>query len=177
MSWRIFVAAYPPPPVADALLAAAADLELPRHRTTPPDQVHLTLQFVGDVDSRDLDGVLESVERAAAGVGPCEVAPDRWITLPERGPARLIAAAAPEVPALSELSKRLATRLARNVRKGKSRFFLPHLTLLRFRPPVTGLRLDVPIEPRPFTIDHIHVMRSILRPEGAEHREVREIGL
>ena len=33
---------------------------------TPPEQVHLTLQFIGNVPPRDLDGVTESVRRATA---------------------------------------------------------------------------------------------------------------
>ncbi len=173
---RIFVAAYPPGPVVDALRAAVAELDaLPAHRPTPRDQIHLTAQFVGDVDPRDLDGVIETVERAAAGIAPFEVAIDRLITLPERGPARLIAAAAPEIGALSTLHERLSKRLAR--RAGGRATFLPHLTLLRFRSPVAGLCLDVPTEVAPFVVSSIVVVRSNLRPEGADHRVVAEVTL
>jgi 2'-5' RNA ligase len=139
---RVFVAAYPPAGTARTLADAAAALALPAHRATPPDQVHLTLQFVGDVDPRDLDALLESAERAAAAVSPLAVAPDRLVTLPERGPARLVAAAAPAVPALAELVLRLAARLAREPSRSP---YLPHLTLLRFRAPARGLRIDAPV--------------------------------
>jgi 2'-5' RNA ligase len=170
----VFIAAYPPPAVVDALAAAARALELPAHRPTPPEQVHLTLQFVGDVDPRDLDGLIESAERASAGVAAFEVAPERLVTLPERGPARLVAAAAPPVPALAELVSRLAARLAREPIRGP---YLPHLTLLRFRAPVRGLAVDHPIAAAPFAVGSIAVMRSLLGRGGAEHRELREIRL
>jgi 2'-5' RNA ligase len=170
---RVFIAAYPPSPVVDMLAARAADLDLPAHRVTPLDQVHLTLQFVGEVDRRELERVIESAERAAAGVGSFEVVPNRLICLPERGPARLIAAAAPEVSPLTELTRRLAARLAR--KPGKGRRFLPHLTLLRFRASARDFSMDEAIEPTPFTVDRIAVMRSTLTKGGAEHREVREI--
>lgn len=177
---RLFVAAYPPPEVADALARAAQALDLPPHRPTPPDQVHLTLLFLGEVDPRRLDSVIESAERAAAGIGAFELAPDRLISLPERGPARLVAAAAPEAPPLTELTRRLAHRLAAHRRKERSRAgerFLPHLTLLRFRSAVAKLVVDEAIPVERFVVDRISVMRSTLLRGGAEHREVKEIGL
>lgn len=173
--YRIFIAAYPPPATVDALSASAAALELPPHRVTPVDQVHLTLQFVGDVDPRDLEEVIESAERARMGIAEFELSPDRLIAIPDRGPARLVAASAPEVKPLSELVGRLATRLARKPQK--ERPFLPHLTLLRFRSAVPGFELEIPIEPVPFTVDRISVMQSILKAGGAEHRALREIAL
>ena len=45
---RLFVAVYPPAGVADALLRAAETLDLPDRRLLPPEQVHLTVQFVGE---------------------------------------------------------------------------------------------------------------------------------
>lgn len=172
---RVFIAAYPTPALVDRLAASARALPLPKHRVTSPDQVHLTLLFVGDVDPRDLDETVTSVERAAAGVGPFTLTLDRLATLPERGPARLVAAFAPPVDPLTELQGRLAQRLARRGRKRER--FTPHLTLLRFRPPVEGFAVDEPLEPMEFPIETIAVMRSILKPGGAEHREVRAIRL
>ena len=173
---RIFIAAYPPSSVVDALATAIDSIEdLPAHRRVPRTQIHLTVQFVGDVDRRDLDRVIETVERGAAGVDPFEVAADRWVTLPERGPSRLIAAAAPEVAALSTLHERLSKRLARRRSGGEK--FLPHLTLLRFRSPVPGFRFDRKLVVEPIPVRSIVVVQSVLRPEGADHRALAEIPL
>ena len=65
-SLRLFVGVYPPPEVAAALLASLKALDLPAHRRTPAEQVHLTLQFIGDTAVRDLEDVTESVRRAAS---------------------------------------------------------------------------------------------------------------
>ncbi len=173
--YRIFIAVYPPPAIVEALAEAVGALELPPHRPTPPDQVHLTLQFVGEIDFHGLEDVIESAERAAAGTFAFELSPDRLIAIPDRGPARLVAASAPQVKSLSELVGRLVTRLARKPRK--ERPFLPHLTLLRFRSVAPGLELERPIAPVPFTVDRISVMQSILKAGGAEHRALREIAL
>jgi len=178
---RIFIAAYPPAEVVETLAAAARGIEgLPACRWTPAEQVHLTLLFVGEVDPRRVETVIESAERAAAGIESFELAPDRLITLPERGPARLLAATAPGSPSLGELAVRLARRLATPRRRGDridADRFLPHLTLLRFRAPVARFAIDRPIPAAPFRVERIAVMRSVLGREGAEHRELREIPL
>src|SRR5690606_23530157 len=61
---RLFVAAYPPRETAEAMLEALRTLTLPDYRITPIEQVHLTLQFIGDTPARDLDETIESVRRA-----------------------------------------------------------------------------------------------------------------
>src|SRR5689334_14963030 len=87
---RLFVAAYPPSSVVEQLLGLVADV--PGLRVTAPEQLHLTLQFIGDTLPRELEDVTESVRRAAAGLGTAAVSVQRLITLPERGRPRLIAA-------------------------------------------------------------------------------------
>lgn len=174
---RLFVAAHPPAEARQALLDALAQLPLAPHRATPPEQVHLTLQFIGNVQARDLDGVVESVRRAAAGIGPFTITPRRLITLPEKGPPRLVAATTDAPPQLLELHRRLAHRLARNPRRDGADRYLPHLTLCRFAGDATASRLDEPISTPPFAITHIALMRSILRPGGSEHRELERVDL
>src|SRR5688572_27304408 len=129
---RLFVGIYPPREVAEAMLNAMAELKLPAHRPTLCEQVHLTLQFIGDTPARELDATIESVERGAAGLSAFELSAERLIQLPERGPARLVAAQTDAPPTLVELHRRLAMRLARNVRDRNEERFRPHLTLCRF---------------------------------------------
>ena len=172
---RIFVACYPPPATARTLLAELGELELPEHRPTTVDQLHLTLQFVGNVHPKQLEALVETVERAAAGVRSFRLEPDRLTQLPQSGPARLVAALAPAPSALLELHKRLASRLLKPGRGAKS--FLPHLTLARFGTPQAGFQLDHGLELEGFEVDEIAVMESRLRPEGAEHRCLKRVGL
>lgn len=168
---RLFVAAHPPPEVALAMLEALAALNLPAHRAVPAAQVHLTLQFIGDTEPRRLQDVAESVERSCAGIEAFVLTPLRLIALPQKGPARLVALETDAPPALLELQRRLAHRLARSVRDRPGDRFLPHLTLARLTTPgaIGPLpdRLDIP----PFPVRRVTLMRSVLLPEGAEHRE------
>lgn len=174
---RLFVAVYPPAATAQALLDQVQTLDLPPHRTVAAEQVHLTLQFIGDVDPRQLDDTIESVQRSAAGLHAFELTMQQLIVLPQRGRARLIAAETDQPPTLMEIQRRLAHRLARSPRDRPGDRFLPHMTLLRFRTP-PKFKLDAAraaITSQPFAVQSIVLMRSTLRPDGAVHKTVQEI--
>jgi len=172
MPLRLFIAAYPPPEVAAELVLAAGALGFSSLRPAPLDQVHITLLFIGDTDERQIGEATESMNRAASGVREMRVSIERLIGLPERGDCRLIAAEASASPTMVELQKRLAQRLVRTKPK-RERGFLPHLTLGRF--PGGGVRLQERAWPMPrveYLVTDICLMASVLRPGGAEHREL-----
>src|SRR5690606_37699260 len=116
---RLFVAIYPPEGGKAGQVGARdwlralrkMDPPLANHRQTPPEQVHLTLQFIGDTPEGELDRVIESVERSASGIGPFELKPVRFMTLPPRGRPRLVALETDAPAGLLELQRRLAQRL------------------------------------------------------------------
>lgn len=169
---RLFVAAYPPAESARAMLSALEPLALPPHRVTLLEQLHLTLQFIGDTPQTQMDATIESVQRAAAGLKAFQLTPRRLITLPERGPTRLVAVETDAPATLLELQRRLAMRLARNVREKPGDRYRPHLTLCRFRSPTRGVKIDQEFALEPFPIDRIRLMCSTLSSNGAQHVEV-----
>lgn len=175
---RVFIAAYPPRAHAGALLSRVTALPLPPIRAVPEIAVHLTVHFVGTVRVRELDDVRDAIEHAVLGLGGFRLTPGRLVALPEGSP-RLIAAETDLPPALRELHDRLVRRLARASSGGA---YHPHLTLARFEAPVAGDSasrlaslpvLDVP----PFEVDHVRLVRSDLRPGGAEHVEIGRVRL
>jgi len=169
---RLFVAAYPSHESARAMLKALEKLSAPPHKVTPREQVHLTIQFIGDVPVRDLEATTESVQRAASGLERFMLQPRRLISLPERGPARLIAAETDAPASLMELQRRLAIRLASHVREKDDRPYRPHLTLCRFRAPVMRFTLEEVVDIEGSEVSRIVLMRSALSPTGAQHHEV-----
>ena len=174
---RLFVAAYPPPSMVHAWRDALDRCDLPAHRATPIEQVHLTLHFIGDTPVRVLDETIESVRRSGKGLARFDLTPARFITLPERGRKRLIAVETDAHPTLMEIHTRLVRRLARAPRSKPSRAFRPHLTMLRFQPPVRIDELpDLP-DCGSFSVDQLLLMRSTLKPTGAEHRVVKQFAL
>lgn len=183
---RLFVACYPPANVARELAreaaALCARLNLPDSRETPAEQIHLTLQFVGETPVSNLDGVRESVGRAASGLATFDLWPLRLVTLPANDRPRLVAAETDAPPALLELQRRLAQRLARTAREKAGDRFLPHITLRRFaQPGFRHPRVDEPItlerERVAFNAAWIALMRSDLTRAGAVHAEVERVGL
>lgn len=176
---RLFVAAYPPLEIAHDLLSRLGRLDLPAHRQTPADQVHLTLQFIGPTSTRELSDVEESVARSVAGLAAFEVGAVGLITLPRgrRTTPRLVAAELDQPAPLMEMQRRLATRLARRVRSKPGDRFLPHMTLCRFGRGVRAEVLDERIDGCRFFVSEVRLMKSVLRPEGAEHGLVRAVGL
>lgn len=152
-------------------------LKLPEYRTVIAEQVHLTLHFMGDVPSKKLDETIESVKRTASGLRAFDLTVKGLITLPARGPSRLIAAETDCPAILKELHSRLVTRLARSPRQKASDRFLPHLTICRFRKPTKDVSINSLINLQPFTIEQIVLMRSSLSNQGAQHHEVASIKL
>jgi 2'-5' RNA ligase len=173
---RLFVAIYPPKDVRQSMLAAVEPPETP-HRMTAVDQVHMTIQFIGETREKDLTEVVDSVHRAAAGIAAFPLKPLRLISLPERGAPRLIAVETDAPSGLMELHRRFAMRLARSPRAKASDRFLPHLTVCRFTGSGTPGRLERAMEMREFECGGLRVMRSVLKPDRAEHVLVEEVPL
>jgi len=174
---RLFVGAYPPLEQSRAMLRALRGLDLPAHRVTKADQVHLTLHFVGDVPAREVGRVEESVERSCAGVGCFELTPVRLITLPRGGRARLVAMETDAPAPLLEIQRRLAQRLASRPRSRPGDRFTPHLTLCRFRHGVRPPALDEAVDMAGFGVSEVVLVRRVVRPEGAGHGVVKAIQL
>lgn len=174
--WRLFVAAYPPAASAKGFLEC-----LPRDideewRRTRREQIHLTVFFIGNVAKNALEATLESVERSCSGVPAFSLQPERVATLPEKGPKRVLVVTTEAPASLLEIRGRLVQRLARMARVKPNDRFLPHFTVARARRP-TNRPIDAPVELPPLEIHELRLMRSVLTPDGAEHRLVRAFPL
>lgn len=174
---RLFIAVYPPIELTKKLLSVLCNLQLPEYRAVKPEQVHLTIQFIGDVPSKKLDETIESVERSTSGLRAFDLSINKLITLPSRSPSRLIAAETDCPSTLNEIHNRLVTRLAQSPRSNASDRFLPHLTLCRLKKPTKDVCMNSSIDLQPFTIEQIVLMRSTLCREGALHHEVAAFNL
>jgi 2'-5' RNA ligase len=168
-TWRLFIAVYPPPDAVPRIAALINEINLPPCRRTPEPHLHLTVHFVGDTPLKSVEVVRESLARAASGIGAFTLEPVRLIGLPQRGPKRLVALELNCPPGLHELHDRLVRRLARAPRAQPSRKYLPHITLCRFDRPGSLALPEAALDIGPFLIDQVHLMRSILQPNGARH--------
>lgn len=127
MAHRLFIAIRPPAPVRDALVDAMEGLE--GARWLGEDQLHLTLRFVGEVETpaaNDLAAQLgridsRPIDLAAAGVGVFE----------RRGVPHTLWARVPPAGALGELRQKVERACEQAGLGRETRRFTPHITLAR----------------------------------------------
>lgn len=173
---RLFVAVHPPPDLVVDMFAALDGLTLPAHRRTRPEQVHITMQFIGNVPQRQLDETIGTIREAVDDVPRTSLATLDWMVVPRPAAARLVAVETDAPPEIVTLKRRLAERLAHHPRK-RERPFRPHFTLCRFN---GSPRIEPPAALLPaatFAVDALQLMASTLHPDGARHKVVEVFDL
>ncbi len=177
---RLFVAI----PLPDSLRAELAALYEPLRGVawTRPEQLHLTLRFLGDVEPPLVSAAEAALERVSVqtfvlplgGAG----------AFPPRGQPRVLwVGVGSGHPRLHQLRQQiddalLGAGLALDVRR-----FQPHATLARVRAEAAPgavsqfLRHHRDFEAAPFRVDAFRLYASELRPAGAVHTVKREFAL
>lgn len=163
---RLFFALWPEPPLRDALRDIAAALPATRgRRRVPPENLHLTLLFLGATPAASVPALLEAAARVDGQAfdfcldhggwwrrsGICWLAPR---TTP------------PALPALAADLARAAGDAGLNVHLGK---FSPHVSLMRkvlTRPSVPAF------EPLSWRAREFLLIESLTRPEGPRYQEL-----
>lgn len=172
---RLFIAIYPPIDVAYALLDLLPRPRPPMVRLVPPEQIHLTLLFLGDRSDREQESVRESVKRATAGISPFQMRVSSLALLPNAQASRLVAATTDLPTGLAELQRRLSVRLAKRPRTAQ-RAYTPHLTIARGSG-MGSMGLEVGMAECAFEAGVVLLVESVLRPMGAEHRVLERFPL
>ncbi|MCY3761352.1 MAG: RNA 2',3'-cyclic phosphodiesterase [Gemmatimonadetes bacterium] len=174
-SIRTFVAVEPPAGLRAALAGVPAAASLPQGaplRWTPPENLHLTLRFLGDTPEEQLAPLADALGAIAAGAASFELELGGAGAYPDARAARVLWVGL--VDADRKL-RRLRNEVEAAVRglgwKREGRRFQPHLTLARLRRP-TRLPAGGWIETVPrcrFAVEEVSLIRSTLKPAGAEY--------
>jgi len=181
---RTFVALWIPPDWAAYVGGVSGDLA---SRTSglswvKPENVHLTIRFLGDLGDSGVRRVCDSVARSAAaepaprarlgalGAFPSLARPRVvWLGLAEGGEAA------------AALAHRVNDALAREGFGPPDKPFRPHLTLARVREGARGLEAlrdpALPPPPEASFLDRVAVMKSDLSPAGARYTALAEVRL
>jgi RNA 2',3'-cyclic 3'-phosphodiesterase len=165
---RLFFALWPGP---DALVAATAAVRsfVPHGTGRPqrPDQLHLTLEFLGLVPELRLGSVLEAGEAVSGTVTPFEVVLDRVEHWQRPQVLCLTASVVPET--LAALVWSLRSALSARGFDPEKRPFRPHLTLAR------KVRLPPPagsVVPQCWAAHEYSLVESITGPEGSRYERL-----
>ena len=169
---RLFVA-LPLPEALRARLAAFA-AGLPGARWVAPENLHVTLRFIGEVESsqaRDIDASLAQVRAPRFPVTLAGV--DRFGS---GAKVRTLWAGVAANPALEHLYGRIERALRNAGLPPDGRKFKPHVTLARFKASPGGrlpeyLALHAPFRAEPFQAEAFVLYSSFLSHTGAIYTE------
>lgn len=105
---------------------------------TPPENLHVTLKFLGEVDPAAADRLSDALRRVKVE-RPAEVWAGHPVMLPPRGPVRVISAGLDgDVARVVELQSVVESVCAEHGFPPEGRRYLPHITLARARQPLPG---------------------------------------
>jgi 2'-5' RNA ligase len=174
---RAFIAIELPPAVKEALGAVARALgeRIPRGavRWVRPEQMHLTLRFLGDTPLDRLPAVGQAMDAATARSRPFELRLDGVGCFPNRSRPRVIwvglaAAGGDESAPLLALKTALDKALTPLGWPPEDKPFRAHLTLGRVKDErgIQGVEWAADVPPLPIPVNAIHLIESQLRPDG-----------
>ena len=174
---RLFVAIRPPTPIRAQLLGVMGGIVGARWQDDL--QLHLTLRFIGEVDSHVADDVAAAL--GAVRQTGFEIALDGIGKFDRRGRTDALWAGVAPHDELEKLHKKVDQALVRLGLPPEGRAYLPHITLARMN--ASAGRTDRFLESHaglasaPFVFDHFLLFESTLGREGAIYEAIERYPL
>jgi len=161
---RLFLALRLPDDVRDRLADWAEEHVHEAGRLVRPENLHITLAFLGSRPAGELDAIVGALRDAAVRTGAIELEPVGWRETPSVGMVRLADAGGAAARLAGDLHDRLE---ALGVYRREARPWLAHVTVVRSR---QRPRLRPPLpELGSFAPSDASVYLSRLHPSGARY--------
>jgi RNA 2',3'-cyclic 3'-phosphodiesterase len=174
---RLFVAVRPPAPIREQLLDLMEGV--PGARWQDDEQLHITLRFIGEVDTRvaeDAAAVLGTVRHPSF-----EVAVEGIGSFGSRGRINAVWAGVRPHDQLANLHRKIDHALVRVGLEPERRAYLPHITLARFGREVGGLdgflARHAGLTSEPFPVEYFGLYESRLSQAGATYELIERYEL
>lgn len=186
MTWRLFLALDLPGEHRAEIGRRAAELKesLPAARWVPPENLHLTLRFLGATEEAAVPGLTEALRPAFAAGDPLELQVSGAGTFPPGRPGRVAWVGIEGGRDLLDLQGRVAGAAAeRPGLEPERRPFHPHVTLARPRKPWNRRASEELVRAfeggvgDPFRVTEGVLYRSELSPRGARYTAVERFPL
>jgi len=183
---RAFVALCLPADIIDHVSGLQSTLKARglRLRWVKPQNLHLTLKFLGETPVAAVGDVGLALQRASRDTAPLALSVQGMGAFPGIRRARVLwVGLGGQVEALQSLYSRIEDELANLGLAREKRGFKAHLTLARMKGPVAPGDLLAAMEetgnyePRPFLARRLTLYKSDLRPQGAVYSPMVEIDL
>ncbi|MCY3021846.1 MAG: RNA 2',3'-cyclic phosphodiesterase [Planctomycetota bacterium] len=155
-------------------------------RWTKPEQIHLTLKFLGDIAPETVPQADAALKRACQGVQPFELSLEGLGCFPgENKPSVVWVGVGGGVEALKALQGRVEQETRSLASHSEDREFRPHLTIARVRSSnfselrrIGGMITTTAVARLgAWTVKDVHLMQSELLREGARHTDLATIPL
>jgi 2'-5' RNA ligase len=185
MKKRLFTAINLPPSIREELasLAGRVDRREKEIRWVPPENIHLTLHFLGWVEEEtqvQIEQILEHIvprhrsmqlTLATLGAFPSWQNPRIfWIGIRDKITGK-------ESKELATLQEELNDEFLRLGMVLDDRPFSPHITLARIKGRVELLAYKVAVESLPFNVETVDLMQSILSAKGPTYHILKKFSL
>jgi 2'-5' RNA ligase len=180
---RTFIAVDIPSQSKEKIAALQRELQAFPGRVswTRAEGIHVTLKFLGNVEGNRIDAIAQAVSRAVAGKPRPKLRVSGTGAFPNwRNPRVLWVGLVDEGDMLRDIQAAVERELEGLGFPREERPFVPHLTLARVKVPasvsamVAHLR-ETRFEADPFEATEVLVMRSDLKPDGAEYTPLRRV--
>lgn len=147
-------------------------------RWVRPENLHVTLCFLGNVALARLGVLVERLRPAAAALRPFSMQLGAVTVFPSERKPRVVSCEVGPAPTLSRIAEAVAQAAARAEIALETRPFRPHLTLGRFRERTRrGVTASVTGVDQSVRVDEIVMFRSELQRTGAHHFPLERIAL
>jgi 2'-5' RNA ligase len=147
-----------------------------------PENIHLTLKFLGNTDTADTDKILGAISNAVKNTEPLSLAVEGIGVFPDvRRPRIIWAGLKGQMEVLLELQRALDGYLMSLGFPKETRPFRGHLTLGRIKGRIRSAQMDKAVqkfegfESDPFKVNEIFLFKSDLKPTGAVYSKVRSV--
>lgn len=151
------------------------------------ENIHLTLKFLGNVAVNQITEITEAMREAIRGVSPFRLEISGLGAFPRMEQPRVIwVGISGETDKLSELQRRVDSKLVRLGFAGENQSFVPHLTLARVRDGASSsdrkdlgrLLASTKFESKGhITVNSINLMKSQLTPDGPIYSRLFTVSL
>lgn len=148
---------------------------------TPEKNIHLTIKFLGDVESWEVSSLCELIRNTANSSRAFHARFTRLGAFPSLENPRVIWIGLDPSPALINFARLIDTSTRKIGFDGDGKSFTPHLTLGRVKPGITpeeqtmlsrSLQATPLPDLAPFLVASVTLFQSVLKPGGAEYYQL-----
>jgi 2'-5' RNA ligase len=149
-----------------------------------PENIHLTLKFLGDIRAAEIETIARAMADACRPYEPFELTVKGMGVFPGTDRPRVLwVGVGGQVDVLEKLQHSLAQQLAGCGYPDEKRRFHAHLTVARFKGSVAtqallqAIQAQAAFETQAFVAREIILFQSVLKPSGAIYSALRRVAL